>query len=168
MSLGPVLVTGANGFCASHIIEKLLEADPGIEIHGIDVLTTRFVFPGVKYHDVDISDQKNVERVVAIAKPATVFHLASPEFSNVPISRFHAIVADGTKYLLDACKNVGTVRAFVHTSTSSAINDNLRGFGTGRARRNCVSMEIDVSWPVHLPAVEDMNIFNDSRLLFSR
>ncbi|RAK75465.1 NAD(P)-binding protein [Aspergillus fijiensis CBS 313.89] len=124
--LDPVLVTGGNGFIAYHIIAKILESEPECTIHCIDVNTQRNRHAGanVHYHQGDMANAADVQRIMQLARPATIFHTASPEFSDEPESAYRGIIVDGTHHLLDAAWAVGTVRALVNTSTSGVINDN--------------------------------------------
>ncbi|KAL3475062.1 hypothetical protein BJX99DRAFT_167884 [Aspergillus californicus] len=126
-SIGPVLVTGGNGFIAYHIIAKILEEEPDCRIHSIDVNVdrNRHPNPNVHYHHGDLASVEDVQRIMQIARPVTIFHLASPEFSDAPVSAYHRIIVDGIHYLLDAAKKVNTVKAFINTSTNGVINDNL-------------------------------------------
>ncbi|KAL4938642.1 hypothetical protein BDV06DRAFT_231628 [Aspergillus oleicola] len=125
-SLSPVLVTGGNGFIAYHIIAKILEEDPGCTIHSIDINTARNRHPNanVHYHDGDMALSADVQRIVQLACPVTIFHTASPEFSDAPVSAYRRIIVDGTRHLLDAAHAIGTVKAIINTSTCGVINDN--------------------------------------------
>ncbi|KAE8149819.1 hypothetical protein BDV25DRAFT_130090 [Aspergillus avenaceus] len=124
--LGPVLVTGGNGFIAYHIIAKILEEDPNCIIHCLDVniYRNRHGNVNVHYHQADLATPSDVEKVMQIARPVTIFHTASPEFSDQPESAYYRIIVDGTSHLLQSARKVGTVRAIVNTSTSGVINDN--------------------------------------------
>lgn len=124
--LGPVLITGGNGFVAYHIISKILSEDPDCSIHSLDVNIDRNRHPNanVHYHQADLASAADVERVMQIVRPVTIFHTASPEFSNAPVSSYHHIIVEGTQNLLNAAIKVGTVRALINTSTPGVINDN--------------------------------------------
>ncbi|KAI7973758.1 hypothetical protein EIK77_001821 [Talaromyces pinophilus] len=124
--LSPVLLTGGNGFVAYHIIAKILSEEPDCSIHSLDVNIDRNRHPNtnVHYHRADLASAADVERVIQIARPLTIFHTASPEFSNAPVSAYYHIIVDGTHHLLDAAVKVGTVRALINTSTPGVINDN--------------------------------------------
>ncbi|KAI0394441.1 C-3 sterol dehydrogenase/C-4 decarboxylase family protein [Xylariaceae sp. FL0594] len=77
--LGPVVVTGGCGFIGSHIVERLLQSEPGCEIHVIDINTRRNRFAGVSYHTCDISASDEVDPVISETKPKTIFHGACPD-----------------------------------------------------------------------------------------
>ncbi|KAE8364478.1 hypothetical protein BDV27DRAFT_172313 [Aspergillus caelatus] len=125
-SIGPVLVTGGNGFIAYHIIAKILEEEPDCSIHSIDVNIdrNRHPNPNVHYHHSDLACVEDVQRIMQIARPVTIFHTASPGFSDAPESAYQRIIVDGAHHLLDAAVKVNTVRALVNTSTPGVINDN--------------------------------------------
>ncbi|QKX62769.1 uncharacterized protein TRUGW13939_09934 [Talaromyces rugulosus] len=125
-SIGPVLVTGGNGFIAYHIIAKILEEEPGCSIHCIDVNVdrNRHDTPNVHYHQGDLASPEDVERVMQIARPVTIFHTASPEFSDAPVTAYRRVIVDGAHHVLDAALKVHTVRALINTSTCGVINDN--------------------------------------------
>ncbi|KAJ5937727.1 hypothetical protein N7454_004069 [Penicillium verhagenii] len=124
--LGPVLVTGGNGFIAHHIIAKILEEAPDCVIHSIDISIdrNRHSHPNVHYHLGDLSCAADVQRIMQLARPVTIFHTASPEFSDAPESAYCGIIVDGARNLRDAAVKVNTVRALVNTSTIGVINDN--------------------------------------------
>ncbi|KAI0102966.1 C-3 sterol dehydrogenase/C-4 decarboxylase family protein [Nemania sp. FL0031] len=101
-TIGPVVVTGGCGFIGSHTVEGLVQFEPGCQIYVIDIDTSRNRVAGVSYRTCDISLADEVDAVFAEAKPKTVFQVACPDSTRVQ-----------------------TVRAFVNTSTSSVIHDNL-------------------------------------------
>ncbi|KAJ5771699.1 hypothetical protein N7520_002228 [Penicillium odoratum] len=123
---GSVLVTGGNGFIAYHIIAKILEEEPDCIIHSIDVNTdrNRHPDPNVHYHYGDLSSAADVQRIMQLSRPVTIFHTASPEFSDAPESAYRGIIVDGARYLIEAAVKLNTVKALVNTSTSGVINDN--------------------------------------------
>ncbi|KAL4875237.1 hypothetical protein BJY04DRAFT_211446 [Aspergillus karnatakaensis] len=125
-SLSPVLITGGNGFIAYHIISKLLAEDPACTIHCLDINTTRNIHPSdnVTYHQADISNLEDIKRIMAVARPTTIFHTASPEFSDAPEASYHNVIVTGTDHLLTTAVSIGTVKAIINTSTSGVINDN--------------------------------------------
>ncbi|KAK8117926.1 uncharacterized protein PG998_006207 [Apiospora kogelbergensis] len=124
-SVSPVLVTGGCGFIGYHMVKGILEAEPDCSIHVVDINTDRNRIPNVQYHRVDITQPKELQAVVNEAKPKTIFHIACPDSMIIQPSVFKSVNVDGARNLLSAAKAVGTVQAFVNTSTSSVIHDNV-------------------------------------------
>lgn len=122
-SLSPVVVTGGCGFVGSHLVEGLLAEDANCEIHVIDLHTERNRVPGVTYHNCDITSSADVDAVFREAKPKTVFHVASPDPIFLNPSRFRSVNVNGTHNVLIAARK--TAQAFVYTSSSSAIHNNV-------------------------------------------
>lgn len=103
-----------------------VDLDHQIEIHVVDIINTnRNTHPGVTYHTCDITSLSGVEAVFHKAKPRTVFHIACPDSMVHQPDLFRRVIVDGAKHLLTASRQVRTVRAFVNTSTSSVIHDNV-------------------------------------------
>lgn len=123
--LSPVIITGGCGFVGSHLAEGLLAENPNCQIHVIDLDTTRNQVPGVHCHTCDITSSADVQSIFAKIKPQTVFHAASPDPLFLNPVRFRSVNVDGARNLLDAAKRTKSVKAFVYTSTSSAIHDNV-------------------------------------------
>lgn len=124
-SLSPIVVTGGCGFIGYHIIAQVLEDEPDSKVHVIDINTQRNRIAGVEYHNCDISDLPQVEQIIAQARPRTIFHVACPESTVQQPDVFKKVNVTGSHNLLVAAKKVGTVRAFINTSTSSVIHDNV-------------------------------------------
>lgn len=122
--LSPVIITGGCGFVGFHLAAGLLAENPKCQVHVIDLHTEKNRVPGVNYHNCDITSSADVESIFVKVKPQTVFHVASPDPIFLNPARFRSVNVDGTKNLLAAAKKT-TVKAFVYTSTSSAIHDNV-------------------------------------------
>ncbi|KUI69913.1 Sterol-4-alpha-carboxylate 3-dehydrogenase, decarboxylating [Cytospora mali] len=123
VSLGPVIVTGGCGFIGSHIVDHVLALDPTSDVHVIDINTQRNQTSGVTYHTCDISDFNEVQVIFERIKPRTVFHVACPDSTVLQDSTFRRVNVTGTRNLLTAAKS--TVHAFVNTSTTGVIHDNI-------------------------------------------
>ncbi|PHH75448.1 hypothetical protein CDD82_4447 [Ophiocordyceps australis] len=124
-SMSPVLITGGCGFIGFHMTKHILQTEADCSIHVVDINTTHNTLPGVDYHNIDMADANSLQTIVVKVKPRTIFHIASPDPMVVLPSRFKAVNVDGTRNLLSACEAAGTVGAFVNTSTSSVIHDNV-------------------------------------------
>ena len=135
-SLSPVIVTGGSGFIGSHIVSRILEVEPKAEVHVLDISDTNHI-PGATYHTCDISSTSEVEAVFRDCKARTVFHVASPDPAKLRPALYHRVNVIGTRNLLTAAKTIGTVQAFIYTSSSSVIHDNHSDLVNG-----------DESWPI--------------------
>lgn len=124
-SLSPAIVTGGCGFIGFHLVNGLLEREPDCQIHVIDINTNHNQVSGVNYHTCDISSLADVEAVFNQAQPKTVFHVACPDSTVQQPSVFQRVNVIGARNLLVSARNVKTVQAFINTSTSSVIHDNL-------------------------------------------
>lgn len=123
--LSPVIITGGCGFVGSHLAEGLLAESSNCEIHVIDQDTTKNQVPGVHYHTCDITSSADLESIFVKIQPQTVFHAASPDPLVLNPARFRSVNIDGARNLLGAARKTKSVKAFVYTSTSSAIHDNV-------------------------------------------
>ncbi|KAL4756074.1 C-3 sterol dehydrogenase/C-4 decarboxylase family protein [Aspergillus foveolatus] len=125
--IGPVLLTGGNGFIAYHIIAKILEEDPSCVIHSLDINIDRNRHPNanVHYHQADIASAADVEKIMNISQPVTIFHLASPAFSGESKSTYTRVMVHGARNLLLGIEKVQSVKALVNTSVTGLINDNV-------------------------------------------
>lgn len=126
-SLGSVLVVGGCGFLGHHIVFQLLESYDA-QVSVIDLRTELNRFHSAKYYDADITSETAVRSVLAEVKPTVIIHTASPNFvsdegKNKPL--YKKVNVDGTQNLIDRAGEIGCVKAFVYTSSSSVIHDSI-------------------------------------------
>ena len=143
LSLSPVLIAGGCGFLGRNLVEHLLESDPGCRIHVIDINTERNRFPTVIYHTANITSANAVDRVMQEAKPRVIFHTACPDSMVVLPKLFEDVNVGGTRNLLSSAAKLGSVQAFVYTSSSSVVHDNFSDM-----------IDADENWPVLRPPVQ--------------
>lgn len=130
-----VLVTGASGFIAVHIVSQLFSH--GFEIVGTvrspekgDWLAKRY--PGFKYEILrDLTDQSAIETIFQKHQDIKfVLHVASPEY-NGPSDYVKNMVepsVKGTKFLLEAAHKFSpNVKKFVLTSSFVTVCDLSKG-----------------------------------------
>lgn len=63
--------------------------------------------------------------VVQESRACTIFHIAGPDSMVIKPQLFEEVNVGDTRNLLASAAKLGTVRAFVFTSTSSVLHDNV-------------------------------------------
>ena len=123
-NLTSYLVIGGCGFLGHHIVSQLLETHT-VRVSVLDLRTDRNRFPKVQYFDADLTSSSDVSSVLQKVKPQVIIHTASPTAitSNKPL--FERVNVQGTKNLLQCAGDIGTVKAFVFTSSASVIHDSV-------------------------------------------
>ncbi|XP_062522046.1 uncharacterized protein LOC134196841 [Corticium candelabrum] len=121
-----VLVTGASGYLANHIVQQLLE-EKSYRLRGTvrnvsSTLSLREQFPSLHIVEADLNDDKGWQE--AIEGCTYVIHVASPLPIHVPRDETEVIrpAVDGTRRVLQACMDVGSVRRVVVTSSMTAVS----------------------------------------------
>ena len=117
------LLTGGAGFVGANLARRLL-AD-GCEVHLLvrpDSQSWRIesIRRDVHVHAIDLTQAETVEKVVRVAAPEWVFHLAAhgSYSSQTDLDRMIQTNLAGTARLVEACARTG-FEAFVHAGSSS-------------------------------------------------
>ncbi|MEO5952137.1 MAG: NAD-dependent epimerase/dehydratase family protein, partial [Chloroflexia bacterium] len=132
------LVTGAAGFIGSHLCEILLAA--GHEVVGLDAFIPYYPREIKEVNLASFRDRANFtfyeldlrtdELAPALEGVNTVFHLAAMGGLVLSWMRFELYMTCNilaTQRLLDAVRNVGTVKQFIYSSTSSIYGADVTG-----------------------------------------
>lgn len=119
-----VLVSGAGGFIGANLVRALLAR--GDEVHILSRPESSHWRLGqieekLKRHNIQISDEASVLKMVVGVQPEQVFHLAHfggnvDENDDFLIRK---IVIGGTSALFDACGKVNSIKSVVNVGTSS-------------------------------------------------
>ena len=84
-----IVITGVNGFVASHFIDFLEDNDYKFEIIGVDIFET-FLYKRdyrnlkINYYQIDLLDQDKISKLLIEIQPTYILHLAS--YSSVAYS----------------------------------------------------------------------------------
>ena len=138
ITIPQVLVTGASGFIATHIIQQLLTGGQ-VKVRGTvrslkneaKVKPLQDLVPDATYPlELVEADLLNEESWKEAVKGCThVYHVASPLPSSAPQDENQLIrpAVEGTLNVLKACVKAGTVKRVVLTSSLAAISGGLYG-----------------------------------------
>ncbi|KAI4200550.1 MAG: hypothetical protein LQ346_002349 [Caloplaca aetnensis] len=124
-SFGAVLVVGGCGYLGRRIVLALLESQKASSVSVIDIRTDTNQLPNVSYYTADISSADHVQSVFYKVRPAVVIHTASPTAFSHNMGFFEKINIGGTRNLLEASKEVQSVKVFVYTSSASVVHDSV-------------------------------------------
>jgi sterol-4alpha-carboxylate 3-dehydrogenase (decarboxylating) len=142
--LGDVLVIGGCGFLGHHIVKFLLEEPTCTSVAVMDRRPFINHFKGVAYHIGDITNIDQVRLVLGQLKPNVIINTASPhayiDHSSVP--EIFRVNIDGNQNLLAVAAEVGTVKAFVYTSSGPIIAST--GGGYDHADETCPTLAAPV------------------------
>lgn len=126
-----LLVTGARGFVMSVFVRRFLERHPDATVHALDVqspdpVLDRYwsgVDDRVDFHTTDLTDGREIARVVTCCAPDVVVHAASvtlvPDWERANPGRYIDVNVTGTLRLLEALRAAGTTRRFVLVSSGA-------------------------------------------------
>lgn len=119
-----ILVTGGAGFIGSNVVDVYIDA--GHDVFVIDNLSTghsEFVNPKASFYKVDITNRREVSRVIKAVKPDIINHHAAQISVRVSVEDPVAdakINIDGLLNLLEEGK-VNNVRSFIFASSGGVV-----------------------------------------------
>lgn len=129
-----ILVTGAAGFIGSHAAEALL--DRGFKVVGVDNFcdfydrswkenNLKSVGNGIAVEEIDITDGRRINSLVARVKPTAILHLAAMAGVRPSIEQptyYARVNVEGTTHLLQAAVE-NKVRKLLFASSSSVYGN---------------------------------------------
>jgi sterol-4alpha-carboxylate 3-dehydrogenase (decarboxylating) len=116
-----VLVIGGGGFVGSHVVRALL-SEPNCEIYVASRIPDSHPDQDsrVTYKVADITDEAQLTALFSAVKPQVVIHTVSP-LSTAPAEVLERTNIEGTRNLLNVATASSETRAFVYTSSDSAL-----------------------------------------------
>jgi nucleoside-diphosphate-sugar epimerase len=135
----PILVTGGTGFLGQHLVRMLLAQGRRVRILARQLqkapswrekrrekLLNSLQQEGAELAWGDMTDIKAVR--AAVSGVEQVFHLAGRLFIwGAPEQEYIDLHIEGTRGLLEACIHEGTLRAFVHCSSTGVLGPTENG-----------------------------------------
>lgn len=117
-----VLITGANGFIGSHILERLIKYNADLSVilrESSDLWRIEEQLDKFKIYYADIRDLDSVSNCISKIKPEIVFHMAAYGVDSRKSNIYQAININilGTVNLLHALAKTGCEK-FINTGTS--------------------------------------------------
>lgn len=188
-----ILVTGAHGFVAGHLIERLTEA--GADVVGVDLWLDRQSYLSMsgalrrmEMREGNVADLEQMSELFAELRPQVVLHLAAQAdvtraLSN-PLGTFEANVR-GTYIVLDCCRRQGEggdpVQAIVVASSDKAYgqsahlpyreDDELRGlfpYDVSKACADMIARGYHAAFGLPVAVTRCANIYGPGDLNFNR
>jgi GDP-mannose 4,6-dehydratase len=123
-----VLITGITGMVGSHLAEYLLDAVPGVDIHGLvrwrsPLANIQQILTKVTLHQGDLRDLNSLVTLMRQARPDRIHHLAAQSYvdmSYIAPADTLACNVIGTCNLLDAVRIAG-INPRIHICSSSEV-----------------------------------------------
>jgi UDP-glucose 4-epimerase len=126
--LGKIVISGANGFIGSHLVERLLSSGLNTLVlisNTSNINDKKKLDESVSYYKADIRDRKAIEDIFSDERPDTCIHLAAKTSVSDSIKNPKEtmdINVNGTSILLEACYN-NKVKNFVFASSAAVYGD---------------------------------------------
>jgi nucleoside-diphosphate-sugar epimerase len=113
-----ILVTGATGFLGTALVTELVKQQQPVRILARDAEKARAQFgDAVTVITGEITDQQQVQQ--AVDGITTIYHLVGRLYHpSVPTELYHQTHVEGTRILLDACREQSQIQRIVHCSTT--------------------------------------------------
>lgn len=130
-----ILITGAAGFIASHVTNRLIKKYPDYKIIALDKLDycsnlknlqPCYSFPNFKFVKADIASTDLINYLLVVEKIDTIMHFAAQTHVDNSFGNSIAFTNNniyGTHVLLEACKVTNQIRRFIHVSTDEVYGE---------------------------------------------
>ncbi|KAL3508985.1 hypothetical protein ACH5RR_028386 [Cinchona calisaya] len=130
-----ILITGAAGFIACHVANRLIRNYPGYKIVVLDKLdycsnlknlNPSRSYPNFKFIKGDIASADLVNYILVTESIDTIMHFAAQTHVDNSFGNSFEFTKNniyGTHVLLEACKVTGQIKRFIHVSTDEVYGE---------------------------------------------
>ncbi|XP_027063112.1 trifunctional UDP-glucose 4,6-dehydratase/UDP-4-keto-6-deoxy-D-glucose 3,5-epimerase/UDP-4-keto-L-rhamnose-reductase RHM1-like [Coffea arabica] len=130
-----ILITGAAGFIASHVVNRLIRNHPSYKIVVLDKLdycsneknlNPSRSSPNFKFVKGDIASADLVNHILLTESIDTLMHFAAQTHVDNSFGNSFEFTQNniyGTHVLLEACKVAGNIKRFIHVSTDEVYGE---------------------------------------------
>ena len=176
-----ILITGINGFAASHLARKLLQE--GNEVSGTirtrsDLYKIEDIKDKLNLYLIELTDAHAVEKVIKEVRPDEIYHLAAQSYVKLswdaPLETYR-INIDGTINILEAVRRLEIKPAILITSTSEIygeiegkINENtvpnpITHYGISKYAQDMIARLYHRSYGMNIVITRAFNITGSGR-----
>jgi dTDP-4-dehydrorhamnose reductase len=109
-----ILVTGASGFLGFHLLVQLCK---NYSVEGI-YYRQKFHFPAVKWHKINLLEEKDLEKSLQTIKPDAIIHAAAisnPNICEEHVTLSHYVNVYTTVSIAQYCKSMNIPLIFIST-----------------------------------------------------
>jgi len=177
-----ILITGINGFAASHLAKKLVEE--GNEVHGTvrvrsDLHRIREIQDKVTLHLVEMSDSFSLRKILSDIRPDEIYHLAAQSYVksswDSPIETYITNVL-GTVNLFENIRTLDINPAILVTSTSEVYGSDVAEmdeetipnpnthYGISKYTQDMISRLYHIAYGMNVVVSRSFNVTGEGRV----
>jgi len=115
-----IAITGLRSFVGKRVLRRVREAEPEVQVHGIDLQRPYGLDPAVRFHAVDLADPTSDGRLAELLQKEgveAVLHAAFRSQPRADVEADHELETIGTLHLLHACAAARVRRLVLASST---------------------------------------------------
>ncbi|MDD4834068.1 MAG: NAD(P)-dependent oxidoreductase [Lutispora sp.] len=172
-----ILITGANGFLGSHIVEKMIENNANISIilrETSDLWRIEEYLENLNIYYIDLNNPGAIYNCVNTIKPEIIFHMAAYGVDSRKNDIYDAINTNfiGTVNLLSAVGKIGCEK-FINTGTSmqygnkkEIIDENTNYtpdniYGSTKAAATIIAHQLAKDMDIDLTTIIPFGVFGE-------
>lgn len=115
-----IAITGLRSFVGKRVLRRVREAEPDVQVHGIDLQRPYGLDPAVRFHALDLADPTSDGRLAELLQKEgveAVLHAAFRSQPRADLEADHELETIGSLHLLHACAAARVRRLVLASST---------------------------------------------------